>query len=314
MQEGISHGSCATMHAMDLEDLRYFLALTRYGTLSSAAERLGVEHTTIRRRVSALENSLSARLFDKTTQGWALTPKGQRLLPFAERIESESDQAHSAVSDRKYSPEGTVRIVTADGFGSSVIAPSLARLRHAHAAIDIEVVTTQELLRYGIGDFDIAVTIHQPARRGLKISHLCDYDFGLYASAQYLATHPSISAPDDLAAHDMMWYVESLLELPVELPGAEDAATTNARIVFRTTNVFGLLEAAAAGVGLALLPCFLAHHDSRLKPVLRQDIRPQRSFWMSVPSRLLNTERVSVVCDHLHETAALEHSRLIPPI
>jgi DNA-binding transcriptional LysR family regulator len=112
----------------------------------------------------------------------------------------------------------------------------------------------------------------------------------------------------------MMWYVESLLELPVELPGAEDASATNARIAFRTTNVFGLLEAAAAGVGLALLPCFLAHGDSRLNPVLHHDIRPRRSFWMSVPSRLLNTERVSVVRDHLHETAALEHSRLIPPI
>jgi DNA-binding transcriptional LysR family regulator len=195
-----------------------------------------------------------------------------------------------------------------------VIAPGLARLRHVHAAIDIEVVTRQELLRFGVGDFDIAVTIHRPVRRGLQMTHLCDYDFRLYASAQYLATHPPISGPNDLAAHDMVWYVESLFELPVELPGAEDAAATNARVVFRTTNVFGLLEAAAAGVGLALLPCFLAHHDHRLKPVLHHDIRPRRSFWMTVPSRLLNTERVSVVCDHLRETASLEHSRLIPPV
>jgi DNA-binding transcriptional LysR family regulator len=302
------------MHKMDLEDLRHFLALARYGTLSSAAERLGVEHTTIRRRVSALETSLGARLFDKTTQGWALTAKGQRLLPFAQRIESESDQAHSAVRDRKYSPEGTVRIVTTDGFGSSVIAPGLARLRHAHAAIEIELVTTQELLRYGVRDFDVAVTIQSPKRRGLKTTHLCDYEFRLYASAQYLATHPPISAPDDLAAHDMLWYVESLLELPVEMPDLEDIAATNPHIVFRTTNVFGTIEAAAAGVGLAMLPCFLAQHDSRLKPVLHRDIRPQRSFWITVPNRMSNTERVSVVCDHLQETAVLEHSRLIPPI
>jgi DNA-binding transcriptional LysR family regulator len=84
--------------------------------------------------------------------------------------------------------------------------------------------------------------------------------------------------------------------------------------VFRPTNVFGLLEAAAAGVGLALLPCFLAHHDRRLKPVLHREIRPQRSYWVTVPNRLLNTERVSVVCDHLQETVGLEHSRLIPPV
>jgi DNA-binding transcriptional LysR family regulator len=264
--------------------------------------------------VSALEKSLGARLFDKTAQGWALTSIGQRLFPYAERIESECDYAQEVVSNRKHSPQGTVRIVTTDGFGSSVLAPGLARLRHAHAGIDIEIVTTQELLRYGVGDFDIAVTIHPPQRRGFKTTRLCDYEFRLYASAQYLAKHPPISAPDDLAAHDMVWYVESLFELPAEFPSAEDAAATNARIVFRTTNVFALLEAAAAGVGLALLPCFLAHHDSRLKPVLHHDIRPRRSFWISVPSRLLSTERVSVVCDHLHETAAREHSRLVPPV
>ena len=297
---------------MNWEDLRYFLALTRYGTLSLAAERLGVEHTTIRRRVNALETALGARLFDKTARGWTLTSKGQRLLPYAQRIESESDQAQSAVSDRKHSPQGTVRIVANDGFGSSVIAPSLARLRRTHAAVDVEMVTTQALLNYGVGEFDIAVTVHRPQRPGFKMSHLCDYDLRLYASARYLATHPPISGPDDLAAHDMVWYVESLIDLP-ELQTAEDIAA-GARIVFGTTNVFGQIEAAAAGVGLALVPCFLVHNDRRLKPVLHRDVQVRRSFWVAVPKRLLNTERVSVVREHLQETAVLEQSRLIPQV
>jgi DNA-binding transcriptional LysR family regulator len=206
------------MHSMNLEDLRYFLALTRYGTLSLAAKRLGVEHTTIRRRASALERSLGARLFDKTAQGWALTSKGQRLLPYAQRIESESDNAHATVTDRKHSPTGTVRIVASDGFGSSVIAPGLARLRNTHAGIDVEMVTTQELLRYGVGEFDIAVTILRPERSGFKMTRLCDYDFRLYASARYLATHPSTSGPDDLATHDMAWYAESSSIYPPNCP------------------------------------------------------------------------------------------------
>ena len=300
------------MHSMDLEDLRYFLALTRYGTLSLAAERLGVEHTTIRRRVNALESALGARLFDKTARGWTLTSKGQRLLPYAQRIESESDQAQSVVSDRKHSPQGIVRIVANDGFGSSVIAPSLGRLRHAHAAIDIEMVTTQALLNYGVGEFDIAVTVHRPQRPGFKLTRLCDYDLRLYASAQYLATRAAMSGPGDLVDHDIVWYVESLIDIP-ELQGAQQVAA-GARIVFRTTNVFGQIEAAAAGVGLALVPCFLVHNDRRLKPVLHRDIRVQRSFWVTVPNRLLNTDRVSVVREHLQDTADLEQSRLIPQV
>ncbi|TQC45391.1 LysR family transcriptional regulator [Rhodococcus sp. WS4] len=298
------------MHSVNLEDLRYFLALTRYGKLAVAAQRLGVEHTTIRRRVTALEKDLGSRLFDKTPQGWILTTAGQRLLPYAQRIESESDSAQAAISDRKHSPQGTVRIVATDGFGGAVIAPGLARLRIEHPAIEIELVTSSHLLSYGVGEFDIAVTLHRPERPGFKMMPLCDYDLRLYASSQYLASRPPITTPDDLAAHDIVWFVESLLDLP-ELQSAEDIAT-KANIVFRTTNLFAQLEAAASGIGLALVPCFLAHYDRRLRPVLHQQVRAQRSFWMVVPTRLLNTERVTAVCEHLTETAHLEHARLVP--
>jgi DNA-binding transcriptional LysR family regulator len=309
-QEGHAHASCAKINSMNLEDLRYFLALTRYGKLAVAAQRLGVEHTTIRRRVSALEKDLGTRLFDKTPGGWILTTAGRRLLPYAQRIESESDSAHAAISDRKHSPQGTVRIVATDGFGGTVIAPGLARLRNEHPAIEIELVTTSHLLSYGVGEFDIAVTLHRPERPGFKMMHLCDYDLRLYASPEYLAGHPPITGPEDLAVHDIVWFVESLLDLP-ELQSAQDLAA-KANIVFRTTNLFAQLEAAANGVGMALIPCFLAHNDPRLRPVLHAQIRAQRSFWMIVPARLLNTERVTTVCDHLEETARRETPRLVP--
>lgn len=311
-QEGPAHACCARINSVNLEDLRYFLALTRYGKLAVAAQRLGVEHTTIRRRVNALERDLGNRLFDKTPGGWILTAAGQRLLPYAQRIESESDSARAAITDQKNSPQGTVRIVATDGFGGTVIAPGLARLRKEHPAIEIELVTTSHLLSYGVGEFDIAVTLHRPERPGFKMMHLCDYDLRLYASPQYLADHPPISGPGDLALHDIVWFVESLLDLP-ELQSAQDLAA-KANIVFRTTNLFAQLEAAASGIGMALIPCFLAHNDPRLRPVLHSQVCAQRSFWMIVPTRLLNTERVTTVCAHLAETAHGEVARLVPKI
>lgn len=310
IQDEVAQPVCAKMHSVNLEDLRYFLALTRYGKLAVAAQRLGVEHTTIRRRVTALEKNLGTRLFDKTPHGWILTTAGQRLLPYAQRIESESDSAQAAISDRNHSPQGTVRIVATDGFGGAVIAPGLARLRTEYPAIEIELVTTSHLLSYGVGEFDIAVTTHRPERPGFKMIHLCDYDLRLYGSPRYLAGHPPIFGPEDLAVHDIVWFVESLLDLP-ELQSAEEIAA-RANIVFRTTNLFAQLEAAASGVGLALVPSFLAHYDRRLRPVLHQQVRAQRSFWMVVPTRLLNTERVTTVCDHLMETARGERARLVP--
>lgn len=312
IQEGYEHRRCARINNMNLEDFRYFLALTRYGKLAVAAQRLGVEHTTIRRRVIALEKDLSTRLFDKTPGGWILTATGQRLLPYAQRIESESDSARAAVSDRKHSPQGTVRIVATDGFGGEVIAPGLARLRTEFPAIEVELVTTSNLLSYAVGEFDIAVTLHRPERPGFKMMHLCDYDLRLYASPHYLAERPAITGPEDLAQHDIVWFVESLLDLP-ELQSAQDLAA-KANIVFRTTNLFAQREAAASSVGLGLIPCFLAHDDPRLTPVLHSEIRAQRSFWMIVPTRLLNTERVTTVCNHLIETAHREAPRLVPHI
>lgn len=300
------------MNNVNLEDLRYFLALTRYGRLTVAAERLGVEHTTIRRRVAALEKQLATRLFDKSPQGWTLTSSGQRLLPYARRIEAEADAAHAVITDTQHSPQGTVRIVATDGFGGSVIAPGLARLRRRHPALEVELVTTSSLLSYGVGEFDIAVTIHRPERSGFQMTHLCDYDLRLYGNQQYLDEHATIRTARDLADHDLVWFVESLLDLP-ELQSAEEI-TSKANIVFRTTNLFAQLEAAANGVGLGLLPCFLAHHDSRLQPVLHEEVRARRSFWMIVPTRLMNTERVNAVCACLTEIAKEDRLRLLPPV
>lgn len=303
--------NCARMHSVNLEDLRFFLALTRYGKLSVAAERLGVEHTTIRRRVSALEKSLGARLFDKTPRGWTLTTQGRRLLPYAQRIENESDAAQAAITDTTPSVSGTVRIVATDGFGASVVAPGMARLRKEHPAIDVELVTKSHLLTYNVGEFDIAVTVHRPERTGFSMTRLCDYELRLYGSPDYLDNSPPLDSVDDLSKHNMIWFVESMLDLP-ELRSAEDIAA-RAQIVFRTTSLFGQLEAAASGVGLALIPSFLAQHDNRLRPVLHAQVKAQRTFWMVVPARLLNTERVTAVLESLTLTAVEARDRLVPP-
>lgn len=296
---------------MNLEDLRYFLELTRYGRLTVAAERMGVEHTTIRRRITALEKQLGQRLFDKTPRGWTPTAAGRRLLPYAQRIEAEAAAARGAVTDDGHSPRGTVRIVATDGFGGSVIAPGLSRLRKAFPGIQVELVTKSHLLDYGVGEFDLAVTIHRPERPGFRVDHLCDYDLRLYGSPEYLARRPRIREPRNLADHDMVWFVASLLDLP-ELQSAEDIAA-QANVVFRTTNLFAQLEAAAGGVGLGLVPCFLAHGDARLRPVLHDQVTARRTFWVITPNRLLNTERIAIVAAHLAETARLAADRLVPP-
>ncbi|MYU26219.1 LysR family transcriptional regulator [Streptomyces sp. SID8352] len=298
---------------MDTSDLRYFLALTRYGRLSTAAERLDVGHTTVRRRVAALEKSIGERLFDKTVAGWSLTMAGQRLLPYATRIESEADAARAALKDEQRSVKGTVRIVTTDAMGSMVIAPGLASLQRTHPSIEVDLVTTSHLLNYAMGEFDIAVTIgDMNERRGFRKVHLCDYELRLYASLGYLADNPPITTISDLSAHRMIWFVESLLQLPELRNSENEGIAAQMNIMLRTTNVFAQLEATTAGAGLGLLPCFLAHEDRRLVPVLHDDVRHRRSFRMVIPSRLLNVELITTVATHLFADVQQQRQRFIP--
>jgi DNA-binding transcriptional LysR family regulator len=301
------------MHSVDLGDLRYFLALARYGRLSTAADRLEVEHTTIRRRVSSLEKSVGARLFDKTTSGWTLTIAGQRLLPFATRIEQEADSAQSALTDEQHSLRGTVRILATDGMGSMIVAPAVATLQAKHPGIEVDLVTSSHLLSYSVGEFDIAVTIGDlPERRDFNQTHLCDYELRLYASRTYLDNNPPLSSAEDLAAHKMIWYIDSLLQLPELRDSENQEIAAAAKIQFRTTNLFAQLEATATGIGLGLLPCFLAHNDPRLLPVLHKEVHPRRSYWMVIPSRLLNVELITFVAGHLFHAVQQQSQRFIP--
>lgn len=300
---------------MDWSDLRYFLALARYGRLAAAAERLQVEHTTVRRRVSSLEKSLGTRLFDNTVNGWTLTVAGQRLLPFATQIEHEAATAEAALGDEQHSLKGTVRVLATEGFGSLVVAPAIATLLAKHPSIEVDLVTTSHILNYAVGEFDIAITIGDlPERRGFHQTHLCEYELRLYANHLYLDTHPDITTPDDLPAHRLVWFIDSLLQLP-ELRDSEDKEiAARAQIHFRTTNLFAQLEATAAGIGLGLLPCFLAHRDPRLTPVLHDDVHPRRSYWMVIPSRLLNTELITVVAGHLFRSVQQLGELFIPSV
>ncbi|SES33149.1 DNA-binding transcriptional regulator, LysR family [Streptomyces sp. yr375] len=299
-----------TPSAVNLDDLRYFLALARHGRLVSAGHRLGVEHTTVARRVTALEKALGHRVFERTRTGWELTDAGRRLLPHAERIEEEAQLAFAAGEGEERPISGVVRILATDAFGSVMVTPALAPLHARHPRIGLELVTTSALISRHTGQFDIAITLHRPELPRLQVRHLCDYSLRLYAAPSYLRGTRPIRTAEDLVDHEMVWYIESLLDLP-ELR-IFDAVSENAAFSFRSSNVFAQREAVAAGIGVGLLPCFLAEGDPRLEPVLHGQVDVPGTFWMIVPSALVNVDRIRMVCEHL-ETWLGERVDLLCP-
>ena len=278
----------------DWNDLRYFLELSRQGKLVKAALRLQVDHTTVSRRIASLEKQLQARLFDKSPTGYQLTDAGMRLLPMAEKIESQSNHLYQALSGKDARLSGTVRISTSEGIGAQVIARHIGEFRAEHPDIEIELMADTRRTSLSKREADIAITFSRPESGRLKSWKLCDYRLKLYGSCDYLTHHSKIVTTDDLAQHEFVSYIDDLIEIP-ELRYFE-GTFKNPHVVFRSTNLNAQYNAIRSGVGLGLVHCFMAANDPQMMAVLPDQILVQRSFWLMVHEDLRDVARVDAVC------------------
>ena len=182
----------------DWNDLRYFLELSRQGKLRAAA-RLQVDHTTVSRRITALEKQLDVRLFDKSPRGYQLTDAGLRLLPLAEQIETAVEPAvPGIIAGKDARLGGTVRVATPEALGSQVIARRFAEFRREHPDIEIELVAETRRMSLSKREADIAISFSRPESGRLIAWKLCDYRLRLYAARAYLARHAPIAGVEDL--------------------------------------------------------------------------------------------------------------------
>ncbi|WP_420111750.1 LysR family transcriptional regulator [Pseudactinotalea sp.] len=270
------------------EDLRIFLAVARTGRLGRAAALLGLDHTTVGRRISTLERDVGRRLFDRATDGWHLTPDGERLLAPAETVDAALSAAHESLGVREHSLTGTVRILTTDGFGAFLMPDVLRSLTQRHAGLVVELVTETQHVSSSTRDFDVAITLEEPTSTRLIHRRLTDYTLRLYATPDYLAGHPPIRRIEDLRGHTMIWYVDRLLDV-ASLRLLHEIRPAAANI--QSTNLVAHWQAAAAGAGVALLPCYVAEQDTRLRAVVPGfDVR--RTYWISSPSEHARLARV----------------------
>lgn len=281
------------------DDLRFFLELARKGRLVTAAQRLHVDHTTVSRRIAALEHAIDARLFDKSPQGYQLTEAGQRLLPYAEAMEAQSISVLKDLSGKDAQLTGTVRLATTEALGSQVIAHHLPRFRALHPGIDIELIAETRRLSLSKREADIAITLSRPDSGRLVASKLGGYGLKLYASDSYLDNAAPIHTPEDLTGHAFIGYIDDLLQMP-ELR-VVDQLVKNPNFVFRSSNMMAQYNACIEGVGLALLHAFMAEFDPRLTPVLADKIEIKRELWLVVHQDVRPVARVDAVCQFLTE-------------
>lgn len=298
------------MQNMDWDNLRFFLELARSGTLQAAARRLEVDHTTVARRIRALENEVGSPLFVREAGGHRLTEAGRRLQPQVEAMEG----AFRSVARTTAAPEeglsGLVRVGATEGFGTVVLAAELARFSLDHPRLLIDLLAMPRQVHLSRREADIVISLERPARGPAVMTKLTDYSLHLYAARSYLKAHAAIRTRDDLRGHSFIGYVDDLL-FTKELQYLDELHRPE-RFSLRSTSVMAQYMAATVGAGVAVLPAFLADRDKRLARVLPAEAGFTRTFWMSMPAENKHLARMQAVWNFLRQTAEAQRGILLP--
>ncbi|HCP54987.1 MAG: LysR family transcriptional regulator [Pseudomonadaceae bacterium] len=294
---------------MDWDNLRYFLELSRTRKLTAAARRLEVDHTTVSRRIQALEKSLGAQLFTRETSGYSLTEAGRSLLPQAEAMESACSAIEREREEQTEMLSGHVRIGVTEGYGSVMLAPQLAEFTQRYPHLGIDLLAVPRTMHLSRREADIVITLDRPERGPFIITRLTDYVLRLYASPSYLQAHAPITSRETLRSHRFVSYIDDLL-YSKELFYLDEIGKP-LQVSLRSTSILAQQQAAAAGAGIAILPAFAAEADPRLQPILSHSIEFTRTFWMLMPIELKDIARMKATWTYLREMADSQQDLLL---
>ncbi|MCA1407556.1 LysR family transcriptional regulator [Ensifer sp. IC3342] len=281
------------------DDLQFFLAVARTGQLSTAARRLRTSHATVSRRIDRLEFALKVRLFERNPRGYVLTTMGQRFVETAERIERETEQLQLDISDGMTSQRGVVRLSTLEGFGNFFLSDRLADFANRYPNISLELVAIQQIMSLSRKEADIAVALAAPKAGPYHSEVLTPYTLHVYGARSYLATHPPIRSRNDLGSHRFVGYIEDMIFTPgLDYLGEVQPGL---RAHFQSSSILTQLKAVRQGLGLCVLPHFMARDEPNLEIVLPEEIELKRTYWMICHRDLIAVPRVRAVRDFLVE-------------
>ncbi|WP_306261559.1 LysR family transcriptional regulator [Pararhizobium sp. IMCC21322] len=281
------------MSTPNWDDTRIFLAIARTGAVSIAARELGLGVATVSRRIARLEAALDLPLFSRHQTGYRLTHEGEMLLPKAVALEDtmrgllvEAQDSTGAV--------GQVRVATAENLANPIIIPALCELLRRHPALSVDVITDVATVNLDRREADIAIRMVRPDRGNVTIKRVGTLGMGLYASAGYLEERPYVAKGDTRSNRYIGWS-----EKQAHISAAQWVAQTlkGDMAAISTTTLSAQLSAAVSGLGLAVLPHFLALEAGLV--VVKAELGINQPIWFAMHSDLTGSHRVRIVADHL---------------
>jgi len=285
---------------IDWDDLRVLLALHRSGSLAGAGARLGLNPTTVGRRLTALEERAETRLFDRTPDGYLLTAAGRDILPRAERMEDEVLAAERELAGADARLEGVVRVTVTEMLATRFIAQYLVRFAGRCPDVTLDLSCTTAVVDLARREADVALRLARPREPDVVSKQLGQIHLGLYASRAYLAER---GQPDDaersLAGHRVLGFASTR---PFRRENAWfDPRIGGARVALRSDSVSSIYAATCGGLGIGLLPRAVADLEPQLVRVPTETAPAPRVIWQTVHKDLRGNARVRAVTDFLAE-------------
>lgn len=297
-------------HDFDWNDLRFFLGVARQGTLTGAAKRLATDHATVSRRIAALESMLGVKLFERSPHGYVLTQHGERLMAYAEPMETQALGAVRDLGRAELGVSGSVRLNTLEGFGNFFLMQRIGKFAAQHPQLKIEIITIQQIMSLSKREGDVAISLHPPKDGGFITKKLCDYKLQLYASPRYLQTAPPIQNRQDLKKHIFIGYVSDLIFTRGLDYLDEIFAGVKARI--QSSSILAQREITEHGHGICVLPAYMAAGRENLVAVLPQVVSLIRSYWLFAHADVAEIARVRLLTRFIEAEVAAAPEFFMP--
>jgi len=282
----------------DWNDLKAFLAVARGGSTLAASKALGVNQTTVARRIESLEQALGFKLFERGQTGSRLTESGQSLITEAENVERAAIRFANQAAGQLRGVAGALRLTTNELVANTLVIPALGEFRRAHPDVQVDLVVTDRPLDLENGEADLAIrTMRSLTESDLVARKIADHEMALYCSRDYAARMGVPGSPDDLKDHDLIDVALDMGEIPAASWMMRHAG--GKAPVTRSNSIGSLVHAVKAGLGIGALPCTIADNDADLVRCSECIDEARSTSWFVTRRDLKDTPRVRAFIDFM---------------
>lgn len=287
---------------LDWDKLRIFHMVAEAGSFTHAADKLNMSQSAISRQVSTLEADLGLKLFIRHARGLVLTELGEQLYRTSHRMQRELEQVQLQMSESRDTPTGPLLVTTTVGFGSTWLASRINEFVGLYPTIQLEIKLNDSEMDLAMREADVAIRLHRPVQSEMIQRKLFTVHFHIYASKLYLEEMGTPQTPQDLDQHRIVTFGDPVPAYLgdvnyIERLGREDGTP---RIpALKVNAIYGMMQAARANIGIAMLPDYVAEDEPGLVRILSQVELPEFETYFVYPPALKSSKRVGVFRDFL---------------